>query len=286
MIQSLSIAMARACFATAIATLLVASGGQLIAGIPQPRIMAVMDHPDSVDQVDANSTPLAEGALTAINRALASAQYDVVDLVQILRSNARRDAKLESKGNVDKKANLTFLGADIYFVCSPEIASLGRSRKGSISIKVTEAVTGTLLGSATGATGWKEGTTDKALVEEATNNAVNVVIQQVQTYWNDVPKKGIPIILNISSSVRSLLDDVGGMSLARHIDAFLDSAAVSYRGEDQSERSAQYNPVYIDIVKYDGSAKKFSYKLEDYLKALGVKAISRPQGKAVDVEVK
>ena len=79
------------------------------------------------------------------------------------------------------------MGTDIYFVYAGQVTN----GKASVSVKAYETTTGRLLGTETGYSATRPGSSMEPLVEEAVSDAVDKVLQRVRNYWAADLKSGI-----------------------------------------------------------------------------------------------
>jgi hypothetical protein len=72
-----------------------------------------------------------------------------------------------------------------------EAQSVPGGRKASLVVKAYETSTARLLGTETGYSQARPNATDQVLVEEATNDAIEKVLQRVHNYWKTDAARGI-----------------------------------------------------------------------------------------------
>ncbi len=155
-----------------------------------PFIMVIPDVPTGqtpLQVFDANN--LAKHSAAVIESYLTAKKYDVVVPRASEQLNDLSKIQSELKGaeeDVSYQLALS-LGADVYIVYSGEV----KNSKASVVVKAYETTTARLLGTETGYSKKRPGTSKEALVEEAINGAITNVLKRVNSYWMDDMKKGL-----------------------------------------------------------------------------------------------
>ena len=141
-------------------------------------------------------------------------------------------------------------GADIKLVFTTKIESNGPFKKARVSIEVEEVATSLGLGSA-------QGVSDEIATEDisglciaAVNNCIDRVLSTVQSYWQQVPTKGKPVRVIISSTETDLSGEVNGEYYTDAIDDLLKKNTVSFQNSVSTERVMEYS-ANVDMLKYE-----------------------------------
>ncbi len=166
----------------------------LAKGAGNPMIMVIPDAPKGKSPLtvfDAN--PLAQQCAGAIESYLTQRQYEVVSP----RGQDQIGAQVQMIGSVknpdeDQTYQIALAtGADVYITFAGEVASVAGGRKASLVVKAYETSTARLLGTETGYSQTRSNATDGVMVEEATNDAIDKVLQRVTNYWKTDAERGI-----------------------------------------------------------------------------------------------
>lgn len=166
----------------------------LAKGAGNPMIMVIPDAPKGSSPLkvfDAN--PLAQQCAGAIESYLTQRQYEVVSP----RGQENIGAQVQMIGSIkspddDQTYQIALAtGADVYITFAGEVAHVAGGRKASLVVKAYETSTARLLGTETGYSQTRSNATDGVLTEEATNDAIDKVLQRVNNYWKTDAERGI-----------------------------------------------------------------------------------------------
>ncbi len=167
---------------------------ELAKGAGNPMIMVIPDAPKGKSPLEVFGTnALAQQCAGAIESYLTQRQYEVVSP----RGQEQIGQQVEMIGSVknpdeDQTYQIALAtGADVYITFAGEVASTAGGRKASLVVKAFETSTARLLGTETGYSETRPNTTDGVLVEEATNDAIDKVLQRVNNYWKTDAERGI-----------------------------------------------------------------------------------------------
>jgi len=170
------------------------STSDLAAGAGNPVIMVLPDVPKGKSPLDVLGTnPLAQQTAGAIESYLTNRQYEVVSP----RGQDALGSEVQMVGNIkgteDDQAYQIALatGADVYITYAGDVSPVAEGRKASLVVRAYETSTGRLLGTETGYSQTRPNTTDQVLVEEATNDAIEKVLQRIQNYWKTDAVRGV-----------------------------------------------------------------------------------------------
>jgi hypothetical protein len=167
-----------------------------------PTIMVIPDAPEGQAPLDVLSkNELAKHASGVIESFLTAKKYDVIVPSASEQINNLVNLTSEVKSNDEDLSYQIALsvGSDIYLTYSGEV----KGGKASVVVKAFETTTGRLLGTETGYSKTRPGAPMPPLVEEAINDAINNVLQRINSYWNDDLKKGMQykLIVQVGGSI-------------------------------------------------------------------------------------
>lgn len=172
----------------------ISSQQDLAKGAGNPMIMVIPDAPKNSSPLAVFETnPLAQQCAGAIESYLTQRQYEVVSP----RAQEQIGAQVQMIGSIkspdeDQTYQIALAtGADVYVVFAGEVASVPGGRKASLVVKAYETSSARLLGTETGYSQTRPNATDGVLVEEATNDAIDKVLQRVNNYWKTDAERGI-----------------------------------------------------------------------------------------------
>ncbi len=172
----------------------ISSHQDLAKGAGNPMIMVIPDAPKNSSPLAVFETnPLAQQCAGAIESYLTQRQYEVVSP----RAQEQIGAQVQMIGSIkspdeDQTYQIALAtGADVYVVFAGEVASVPGGRKASLVVKAYESSSAGLLGTETGYSQTRPNATDGVLVEEATNDAIDKVLQRVNNYWKTDAERGI-----------------------------------------------------------------------------------------------
>jgi len=167
---------------------------ELAQGAGNPVILVIPDAPKGKSPLDVfDSNPLAQQCAGAIESYLTQRQYEVVSP----RGQEQIGQQVQMIGSIkspdeDQSYQIALAtGADVYVVFAGEVAATAGGRKASLVVKAYETSTARLLGTETGYSQTRSNATDGVLVEEATNDAIDKVLQRVNNYWKTDSDRGI-----------------------------------------------------------------------------------------------
>lgn len=172
----------------------ISSRQDLAKGAGNPMIMVIPDAPKGSSPLDVfGSNPLAQQCAGAIESYLTQRQYEVVSPrgQENLGSQVQMIGSIKSPDEDQTYQIALATGADVYVVFAGEVASVPGGRKASLVVKAYETSTARLLGTETGYSQTRPNATDGVLVEEATNDAIDKVLQRVNNYWKTDADRGI-----------------------------------------------------------------------------------------------
>lgn len=131
---------------------------------------------------------------------LTSRQYDIV--IPKAQADIANMVQLNNQGQEDLAYQIAMsVGADVYIVFSGSVDRQGLTHKAAVTVKAYETTTARGLGTETGYS--KDRPTkihEKALIEEATNDAIEKVLSRVDQYWKQDQSKGQQYKLHIKLS--------------------------------------------------------------------------------------
>jgi hypothetical protein len=172
----------------------ISSRQDLAKGAGNPMIMVIPDAPKGSSPLKVfDENPLAQQCAGAIESYLTQRQYEVVSPrgQENLGAQIQMIASIKSPDEDQTYQIAMATGADIYVTFAGEVAATSGGRKASLVVKAYETSTARLLGTETGYSQTRANATDGVLVEEATNDAIDKVLQRVTNYWKTDAERGI-----------------------------------------------------------------------------------------------
>jgi len=171
-----------------------ASREELADAVGNPVIMVIPDAPKGQSPLEVfDKNRLAQQTAGVIESYLTARQYEV----QIPRAADNLNSQVDMIGTVKGmdedvayKIALTS-GSDIFVTFSGTVDNTQGGRKASLVVKAFESTTGRALGTETGYSQTRPNTSDEALTEEATSDAIDKVLQRVTNYWKADSRKGL-----------------------------------------------------------------------------------------------
>jgi len=171
-----------------------ASREELADAVGNPVIMVIPDAPKGQSPLEVfDKNRLAQQTAGVIESYLTARQYEV----QIPRAADNLNSQVDMIGTVKGmdedvayKIALTS-GSDIFITFSGTVDNTQGGRKASLVVKAFESTTGRALGTETGYSQTRPNTSDEALTEEATSDAIDKVLQRVTNYWKADARKGL-----------------------------------------------------------------------------------------------
>lgn len=167
---------------------------ELAQNAGNPVILVIPDAPKGKSALDVfDSNPLAQQCAGAIESYLTQRQYEVVSP----RGQEQIGQQIQMIGSIqspddDQTYQIALAtGADVYVVFAGDVAATAGGRKASLVVKAYETSTARLLGTETGYSQTRSNATDGVLVEEATNDAIDKVLQRVNNYWKSDAERGV-----------------------------------------------------------------------------------------------
>jgi Family of unknown function (DUF6175) len=252
----------------------------------QPVLMALPSSTDGKDPLTLyQEDKQIQAAATAINQVLTERQLEVRDLKQQITNFDRLRSKMTSLQGDPNAMIAASVGADIYLEFALEIIQEGPGIKARVDINVKEAATAKLLGASSGQSDAILTSDISSLCQIAVNNCIDRIMEQIRGYWTTIPQNGKPIIITISSTQMKINQPVNnGIRIDRDITKILKENTISYRREMSTENTLQFNPVYIDFVKFD-DVEEFSNLLQDYFEKIGIKYNPQIEGKSIEITI-
>ena len=252
----------------------------------QPVIMALPGSKDGKDPLTMfKEDPVIQAAATAINQVLTERKMEVRDLKQQIANFDRLRAKMSSLQGDPNAMIAANTGADVYLEFSLELIREGPGKKARVDITVKETATAKLLGAGTGTSSAMVTSDISSLAQIAVNNCIDRIMEQIRGYWADVPKTGKPVIFTMTSKSEALnRPTASGKRIDRELTAIMKENTISYRREMSTGKTIMFNPVYVDIYKFD-DVEEFSYKIQDLLQTFGLTCNPQIEGKSIEIEI-
>lgn len=239
--------------------------------VAQPVVMALpvgMDGKDPLTTYMENKT--VQAAATAINQVLTERKMEVRDLKQQVANFDRLRMNMSSVQEDPNALIAANVGADVYLEFGMELVEQGPTKKARVDINVKEAVTAKLLGASSGQSDAMVTQDLSSLFQIAVNNCIETIMGQIRGYWSEVPTRGKPIILTVSSPSIELNRPLpNGVRIDRELTRLLKENAITYRKDVGTSQTFIFNPVYVDYIKYDDVAE-FGYLIEDLMEEKGI----------------
>jgi hypothetical protein len=274
------------CIIATLSLNLFAQDAKPVKKLSQPILMALPSGTKDKDPVTLyNEDKNVESVCTAINKVLADRNLVARDIKLSLSNIDKLRAKIPTFSSDPNAYIAANAGADVYLEFSIELIKEGPATKVRINFNVKEAATALLLGANSG--------TSKAMVTNdisslsaiAINNCIEDVMQQVRSYWAKMPTEGKPILLTISSQNIELNQPTpNGKRIDRDLQKLLKDNTISCTRGLTTAKNMMFNPVYVDIYKYDDIAE-FGYLIEDLFSTFGVKFNTEIEGKSIEITV-
>lgn len=255
--------------------------------LAQPVLMALPSALEGMDPLTTYKKNMdIQAAATAINQVLTERKLEVRDLKQQITNFDRLRSKMDNlRGDMNAMIAASS-GADIYLEYGLEIVKEGPGKKANVIINVKEAATAKLLGASQGVSDAVVTNDVSSLASIAVNNCIDRIMEQIRGYWSEIPERGKPILITISSKKTDLTKvKSGSKKFDRELTSFLKKTTISYRREMSTKKTMQFNPVYIDAFKYD-DVQEFADGLQDFMEPYGLDADVEVEGKSIEMQVK
>ncbi len=254
--------------------------------LAQPILMALPSSLDGQDPLTLYTTSAEiQSAAVAINQVLVERKLEVRDIKQQINNMERLRAKMSAFQGDANALIAASSGADIYLEYIITLVKEGPAKKVRVDITVKEAATAKVLGSGSGSSDAMVTNDIAGLSQIAVNNSIDRIMEQIRGYWSEIPTNGKPILLTISSKTIELNKSLpSGKRLDREMTNLLKSVTISYRREQTTSQTLQFNPVYIDPFKYD-DIEEFSYLIQDMLETLSLKYRAEIEGKSIEIQL-
>jgi len=240
--------------------------------LSQPKIVVL---PKSLDGTDAftlmRNDKLINTTATAIKTVLVERKLELADLEQLI-TNADFNKALMSGLSSDGNAFLaSSADADVYLEFEVQIIQEGRGRKANINFNVKEAATAKTIGSAPGVSESNPTNDVGALCIIAVNNAMDRIMEQIRSYWAELPKYGKPMMVTIAFNNTKVNSELpSGKYIDEEVEEWIKKNTKSYR-MSVTDKTMTFSPVYVDYIKYD-SPTTFGRELRRLFdKGLGMK---------------
>ena len=182
---------------------IMASREELAETLGNPVIMVVPDAPKGQSPLEImDKNRIAQQTSGVIESYLTARQYEVLIPRATDNLNSQVDMLSTVKGveeDVSYKIALSS-GCDIFITYSGQVSATQGGRKASLVVKAFESTTGRALGTETGYSQVRPNTSDEALSEEATSDAIDKVLQRITNYWKADARKGLQykVVLKIT----------------------------------------------------------------------------------------
>lgn len=253
--------------------------------LSQPKIVVL---PKSLDGTDAftlmRNDKLINTTATAIKTVLVERKLELADLEQLI-TNADFNKALMSGLSSDGNAFLaSSADADVYLEFEVQIIQEGRGRKANINFNVKEAATAKTIGSAPGISESNPTNDVGALCIIAVNNAMDRIMEQIRSYWAELPKYGKPMMVTIAFNNTKVNSELpSGKYIDEEVEEWIKKNTKSYR-MSVTDKTMTFSPVYVDYIKYD-SPTTFGRELRRLFdKGLGMKIRLQNTGKSIRIE--
>jgi hypothetical protein len=260
---------------------------QEIPQLSQPKLVALprtlaKENPLTLMQTDRN----INSAAAAIKQVLIERQLEVVDLEG---AAAQFDMLRAKMGNLamDENALLaSAVDADVYVEFTLDLVKAGPTTKAKVILNIKESATAKQLGSVEGMSTPSADPDIPSLCAQAVNNCIERAMEQVRKYWTEIPTRGKPCMLIISTKNTAVNDALAnGKFIDGEVEDFLTKYTKSFRNSASTDKTLVFNPIYIDYIKYDSPAK-FGRDLRSFFsKDLGLKAQIQNNGKSIQVQI-
>jgi len=257
----------------------------LAEAVGNPSIMVIPDAPKGQNPLDVfDKNLLAQQMSGSIESYLTARQYEVKNPRAIENINEQIDA-LNKAGGVDGDASYKIAllsGSDIYITFSGTVQSVPGGRKASLTIRAFETTTGRTLGTETGYSQTRPNTTDQALDEEASNDAIDKVLQRLTNYWKTEARKGAQykVVFNV-------VGHFDERTLEKIKDNMEDLVDQEFPGSKQNiftDKTMDYT-LLAPRAKYN-TANRLVRRLRDKLEMPGVRVKSKASnGRLVSIDI-
>jgi hypothetical protein len=253
--------------------------------LSQPKIVVL---PKSLGGVDAltlmKKDSLVQTTVAAIKRVLVERKLELADLEQLI-GNADFNRSIMSGLNADANAMLASAAdADVYVEFDVQIIQEGRGRKAKINFNVKEAATAKVLGAGTGNSDSNPTNDIGGLCASAVNNEIDRIMEQIRSYWDDLPKYGKPMVVTIAFQNTQVNGELpSGQYIDEVVEDWIKSNTKTYR-MSVTDKTMTFSPLYVDYIKYD-SPTKFGREIRKLFdKTLGMKIKLQNTGKSIRIE--
>ncbi len=252
----------------------------------QPVLMALPAGVDGKDPLTTFQTNTqVQAVATAINQVLTERKLEVRDLKQQIANLDRLRSKMDALQGDPNAMIAASSGADVYLEFAIEWIKEGPARKARIDVNVKEAATAKLLGASSGQSDAVMSNDASSLAQIALNNCIERIMEQIRGYWAEVPQRGKPIIITVSSKSIDLNKPTpSGKRIDRELTSLLKELTISYRREMSTPKTIQFNPVYVDAFKFD-DIEEFSYKIQDLFNTFGLTYNPQVEGKSIEIQI-
>lgn len=253
--------------------------------LSQPKIVVL---PKSLEGKDAltlmKEDKLINTTVAAIKTVLVERKLELADLEQLI-GNADFNRALMSGLNSDANAFLaSSADADVYLEFDVQIVQEGRGRKANINFNVKEAATAKVLGSGNGTSDSNPTNDIGGLCIAAVNNAMDRIMEQIRSYWAELPKYGKPMMVTIAFKNTAVNSELpSGQYIDEVVEDWIKSNTKSYR-MSVTDKTMSFSPLYVDYIKYD-SPTTFGRDIRKLFdKTLGMKIKLQNTGKSIRIE--
>jgi len=230
-------------------------------------------------------SPNVRAAAVAINQVLTERKLEVRDIQQQVANFDKLRAKSSALQGDANAMIAASSGADVYLEFDIELIKEGPGSKANVNLTVKESATAKLLGSSSGQSDAMRTNDISSLCRIAVNNCIERVMQQIRGYWDDLPTSGKPVMITLLSKNTDLNRPTPtGKRIDRELTSFLKENTISYRREFSTKTTLQFNPVYLDIYKFD-DVEEFSYKIQDLFETFGLTYNPTTEGKSIVIEI-
>ncbi|MFZ9743401.1 MAG: DUF6175 family protein [Chitinophagaceae bacterium] len=253
--------------------------------LSQPKIVVL---PKSLGGIDAltlmKKDSLIQTTVAAIKRVLVERKLELADLEQLI-GNTDFNRSIMAGLNADANAMLaSSADADVYVEFDVQIVQEGRGRKAKINFNVKEAATAKVLGAGTGNSDSNPTNDIGGLCASAVNNEIDRIMEQIRSYWDDLPKYGKPMIVTIAFQNTQVNGELpSGQYIDEVVEEWIKNNSKTYR-MSTTDKTMIFSPVYVDYIKYD-SPSKFGREIRKLFdKTLGMKIKVQNTGKSIRIE--
>lgn len=254
-------------------------------GLTQPKIVVL---PKSLGGIDAltlmKNDSLIQTTVAAIKRVLVERKLELADLEQSVNQADFNRAIMDGL-NADANAMIaSSADADVYVEFDVQIVQEGRGRKAKINFNVKEVATAKVLGAGTGNSDSNPTNDIGGLCASAVNNEIDRIMEQIRSYWDDLPKNGKPLLVTIAfknTKVNSKLPS--GQYIDKVVGDWMKKNSLSLR-KNVTNNTMIFNPIYVDYIKYN-DPNDFGSDLRDlFSTTLGMEINLQTTGKSIRIE--